>query len=120
MDFIDEKDDLTCTVNDFLDYAFETFLELSLVFCSRNEGAHVQGIDFLGLKVLRNLSVNYVLGNPFRDSRLSHARFANQDRVVFSPSGKDLQHTADFVITPNHRVQLALCRALVQIDSESL
>ena len=118
MDFIDEEDDLAGTVHHFLHDAFESLFEFTLILRARDKGAHIQGIDFLGFKVLRNLPVHDVLGNAFGDSRLADTRLAHQDGVVLGAAAQDLQHTADFVIAANHRVHFALCGALVQVDCE--
>jgi hypothetical protein len=51
----------------------------------------------------------------FRDRGLADARFADQNRIVLRPAGKNLNGAADLVIPPNHRVKLAFARILGQI-----
>ena len=108
MDFIYEEDYLTGGVHYFLDHALEPFLEFALVLCTRNQGAHVQGIDFLGLQVLGDIAVHYVLGDAFGNGSLADAGFADQDGVVLGPSGQYLEHAPYLVVTADDRVKFAL------------
>ena len=119
MDFIDEQDDLAGAVHHFLDHAFEALLKLSLIFCTRNQGAHIQGIYLLGLQVFRHLPVHDVLGDAFRNGGLAHAGLAHQDGVVLGAPGKDLQHTPYFVVPADNRIQLALRGPLVEVDRKA-
>ena len=120
MDFIDEQDDLAGGVDDFLHDAFQPFFELALVFRARDEGAHVQGIDLLGLQVLRHAAGDDILGDPFRDGGLAHARFTHEDRIVLGPSGQYLEHPADLVVPADDRVELSLGSPFVEVHCEPL
>ena len=90
MDFVDEQDNLTGAVHHFLYYALEAFLELTLIFRARDEGAHVQGIDFFRFQIFRHLPVYNVLGDALRDGGLAHAGLAHQDGVVLGSAGKNI------------------------------
>ena len=116
MNLIDEQNDFTGAVHHFLHYALQTLFEFALVLGTCNEGTHVQGIDFLGFKVLGHLPVYDVLGNAFGDSRFTYTRLAHQNGVVLGAAAQDLQHTANLVVTANHGVQFALCGPLVQVN----
>ena len=120
MDFVDEEDNFTGAVHHFLHHALQTLFEFTLIFRTRDQGAHVQGIDFLGFQVFRHLPVHDILGDALRDGGLAHAGLAHQDGVVLGPAAEDLQDTADFVVPADHGVQFALGRAFVQVDGETL
>ena len=118
MDLIDEKDYLPIAVDHFLDDAFQTLLKLSLIFRTRYKCPKIKRIYLAALKVLRNISVDYLLGDTFRYSRLSDSRLSHQYRIVLRSSAENLQHPADLFVTPDHRIELALRRPLIEIDSE--
>ena len=115
VDLVDEKDDLAVSLVDFADDALEPLLELALVLRTGDQGAHVETVDSLALQVLRHIAAHDTLRQPLGDSRLTHAGLADQDGVVLRPAAEDLQHTAYLLVAPDHRVQLAGLRQLVQI-----
>ena len=47
------------------------------------------------------------LGQAFHDGGLADAGLADQHRVVLGTTGEDLNHAADFLITADHRIELA-------------
>ena len=120
MDLVDEQDDLAGGVHDLLHDALQPLFEFTLVFRARDEGAHVQGVHLLGLQVLRHVAGHDVLGDPFGDRRLAHARFSHQDGVVLGSSGQYLEHPPDLVVPPDDRVELALGGTLVEVHCEPL
>ena len=120
MDLIDEQDDLAGGIHHFLHDPFEPLLEFTLIFRTRDEGAHVQGIHLLGLQVLRNVAGDDVLGDTLRDGGLAHARFTHEDRVVLGPPGEDLEHPPDLVVPADDRIQLPLGGPFVQIHCKTL
>ena len=120
MYLIYEKNDLAVAVHDFLDHTLEPFLELALILGARDEGTQVEGIYLLGLQVLRDLAVNNLLRDTFRNGRLAHARFSDQYRVVLRPSAQYLQHTPDFVIPTDDRIKLSGSRPFIKVDCKFL
>ena len=120
MDFIDEEDDLSVALHDFLDDPLEPFLKFALVLGAGNQGAQVEGVDAFALEVFRDLPVHDFLGDAFADGRLAHARLADQDGVVLGPSGKNLKHPPDLVVTADDGVQLALRRPFAEVHGKFL
>ena len=118
VDFIYEKNDFPVAVDDFLDYTFKPFLKFSLIFRTRYKCTQIQRIDFLVFKVFRDIAIHDVLGNAFRNGRLSHTRLTYQYRVVLGPSAQNLKDTPDFLISSDDRVKLSLRCLLIQVDSE--
>ena len=86
MQLIDEEDDLTCRVSDFLEDSLQALLELAAELGAGDESTQVQRDDPLVLEVLRHVTTNDALRQPFSDGGLADARFANQDRIVLGPA----------------------------------
>ncbi|MNO78228.1 hypothetical protein D3C76_693590 [compost metagenome] len=55
---------------------------------------------------------------PFNQCRFTDARLANQNRVVFTATGENIDHLTDFGITAKHRVNVALTRFGSDIEGE--
>ena len=57
---------------------------------------------------------------PLDDRGLADAGLADQDRVVLGATREHLDHTADLLVAPDHRVELALLGQLCQVTPEAL
>ncbi len=110
-----EEDDLSVAVHDILDHSLEPLLELALILRARDERTHIEGEDLAVLKVLGDLPVDYLGGDAFGDGGLADTRLAHEDRVVLRAPAKDLKHTPDLLVPPDHRVELSLRRGLVEV-----
>ena len=119
MYFIDEQDYLAVAVHHFLDYAFEAFLKLSLILRSCYECTKVKGIYLSALEVLRHVSVDYLLGDSFRNGCLTDSRFSYKNGIVLGPSAEYLQNPSYLFVPSDHRIELSLCCPLIEIDSKS-
>ena len=97
-------------VGDLLEHRFQPLLELAAVLGSGHQRAHVQLHQALVLQPLGHVAVDDALRQPLDDGGLAHARLADQRRVVLGAPREDLHHAADFLVAPDHRVQLALAR----------
>ena len=115
---IDEKNNLSLAVNNFLHNSLETFLEFSLVFRTCNQRTQIKRIYLAALEVFRHIPVNYLLRYAFRYSRLSHSGLSYQDGIVLCSSAEDLQHSADLLVTPDYGIEFSLRCPLIEIDSE--
>ncbi len=112
---IDEQHHFAGTFHHLLDDTLQTFLKLALVFCTCNQGTHVEREHFLAFQVFRHVAVDDTLCQSLYDGGLAHAGFTNQDRVVFRTARQDLQHTPYLLVTSNHGIQFARFRQLIQI-----
>ena len=83
------------------------------VFGAGYQLPHIQGENNLGPKVFGHIPIDDAMGQPFGDSRFTYTRFANQDRIVLAPAGKNMQGPAYLLIPADDRVQLALTSQLV-------
>ena len=116
MDLIDKKNDFPIRFSHFIDYGFQTFFKFTFIFGSGNQSPHIQRENLFRFQVLRHVAPHDTMCKTFGDRRLTDTRFANQDRVVFRTAAQDLKYTADFVVSADHRVQLAATGTFVQVD----
>ena len=116
MNLIDKENNFPIRFSHFVDYGFQTFFKLTFIFGSGNQSAHIQRENLFRFQVLRHIAPHDTMCKTFGNRRLTNPRFANQDRIVFRTATQDLKYTADFVVTPDHRVQLAATGTFVQVD----
>ena len=120
VDFVDEEDDLAVGLDDVVDDALQTFLELTLVLCASHQRAHVEAVDLLAAQILRHVAAHDALCQPLHDGCLARAGLADEDGVVLRPAGEDLQDASDFLVTSDDGVELSVLCRLVQVDAEAV
>ena len=57
---------------------------------------------------------------PLRQSRLTHAGFSDEGRIVLAPTCQDVDRAIEFLRAADQRIQRARPRALREIDGEGL
>ncbi len=117
VDLVDEDDDAALVQRDLLEHGLEALLELAAVFRAGQQRRHVEHQHLLALERFRHLVVDDALGQALDDRRLADARLADQHRIVLGAPLQDLDRAADLVVAPDHRVELALARALGQVEA---
>src|SRR5947208_10870603 len=105
---VDEEDQVLLAGGDLIEQLLDALLELATVLGAGDQRVDVQLHQPLVAQILRNLSRQHPLRQPFHDGRLAHARLADQDRVVLLPAGEDLDHRLDLLRTADHGIELAL------------
>ncbi len=120
MELVDEKNHLSLGVRHFLEHGFEPLLELAAILCAGDERTHVERDDPLVFQTLGDVLPHDPLRQPLDDRGFADARLTNEHRVVLGASGQYLNHTADLVVSADHRIELALPRQLGQIPAVSL
>ena len=108
MHFIDEENDFSLGIGYFFKGCFEAFLKFAAIFRASDECAHVELHQALVFQPFGYIPIDDALCQTFHNGGLANPRFANQRRIVFGAARKNFNRAADFVITPDHRVQLAL------------
>jgi Protein of unknown function (DUF3170). len=114
---VDEDDDLPLFLGDFLEHRLQTFLELAAILGPGEQRRHVETHHFLALERFRDLFIDDPLRQAFDDRRLADARLADQHRVVLGTPLQNLDRPADFVVAPDHRVELAMTGAIGEVDA---
>ena len=117
---VDEENHRARRVDDFLEHRFQPLLELATVLSSGDERAHVERDNLLVLEPFGHVLADDALGEPLDDGGLADAGFADEHRVVLGAAGEHLNHAADFVVSPDDRIELALARELGQVASVAL
>ena len=120
MELVDEEDDLALGVGDLLQNGLQALLELAAIFRARDEGAHVEADDPLVLQPFGHVAAHDAAGQALDDRRLANAGLADQHGIVLRAPGQHLDHAADLVVSPDHRVELASLGECGQIAPVSL
>ena len=107
MQFVNEGDDLTIGVLDFLQHGLQAFFKLTAVLGTRHHGREVEGDHAAVAQRLGNVALHNALGETLHNRGLADARLANEHGVVLSATREHLNNAANFVIASNNRVQLA-------------
>ena len=101
----------------FLQHRLEPLFELAAILGPASSAGHVQRQHPLALEgFLGHFVVDDALRQSFHDGGLADARLADQHRVVLGPALQDLDRTADFVVTADHRIELAHAGPLGEIE----
>ena len=105
---VHEQDDLAARLGDLLQHGLQALLELAAVLGAGQQRADVERDDAAVGQRLRHVLLDDALGEALDDRGLADAGLADQDGVVLGAAGEDLDHAADLVVAPDHRVELAL------------
>jgi len=117
VNLVDEEDDFTFRLDDFVDHRFQPFFKLTLVFGTGHQGPHVQRKELLGFQVFRYVAPDNTVGQSFSNGCLSCAWLADKDGIVLGASAQYLQHTPDFFVSADDGVQLARASPFIEVDS---
>ena len=113
--FVDEQDDATLCLLDFVQHSFQALFEFTAEFRPGNQRAHVQRKQAFALQAFRHIAIDDAQGKTFGDGRLADARLTDEDRIVLGPARKHLDRPADFLVAANHRIELAVAGILGQV-----
>ena len=116
MDFIDENQSVAIVFSQVVQNAFQAFFKFAAVFRAGNQSRQVQNQKAFVTQGFRYFAVNNTLRQAFDDGGFTHTRLTNQHRVVFGTALQYLNCTADFIITTDNRVELAVSGALSQVE----
>ena len=104
MKLIDEQNDFSVALSDFLQNGFQTLLEFAAVFCTGYQGSHIEGENGFIFQALRYIAVGDSLGQAFYDCGFTNTRLTDQNRIVFCLTGQDTDNVPNFGITADNRV----------------
>src|SRR3989338_5094851 len=106
MKFVDENNDVL-SASDFIHYPFNAFFKLPAIFGSGHHQRQIQYHNALIQERFWNIPRNNSLSKAFYNGRLSNARFAQKDWVIFGSAGQNLNHALNFIGAPHPPIQLA-------------
>ena len=113
--FIDEQNHLPIALLNFLNDSLEPILKLAAIFGAGDQAPMSSAMIRLFLSDLRHIAIDHPNRQPFDDRGLSHARLANQHRIVLGPACKHLHRPADFLVAADDRIEFSLPCHLDQI-----
>ncbi len=105
---------------DLVEHALEALLELAAVLGAGHHGAQVEADQALVLQCALHIAGHDTLGEAFHNCGLAHTGLADQHRVGLGAPAQDLDHTADLLVTADHRVEFAVARTRGQVGRELL
>ena len=117
---VDEEDDLALGLPDLLEDGLQPLLELAAVLRAGEQRADVERPDPLALEPLGDVARDDALGESLDDGGLADARVADEHGVVLRPAREHLDDTADLLVAPDDRVELAGLRELGEVAAELL
>src|SRR5262249_5511422 len=120
VELVDEEDDLALRVGDLFQDRFQALLELAAILRAGDARAHVERDDALVLEAFGDVATEYAAGEPFDDRRLSDARLADEDRIVFRAAREHLDDAADLLVAADDRIELVFARQLGEIAAVAL
>ena len=115
VELVDEQDDAPFGLLHLTQNRFQAVLELAAVLGARHHRAQIERHDVAVLQARGHVARDDALRQPFDDGRLARAGLADEHRVVLRAARQHLNGAADFLGTPDDRVQLALARLLGQV-----
>ena len=92
----------------FLQYGLEPFLELAAKLGTGDERSHVQREELLLFKTFWNIAFDDTNRQSLHDRGFPDSRFADEHGVVLCAAGENLNHSPDFVVSPDDGIKLAL------------
>ena len=117
---VDEQDDLSLGLGDFLQHGLQPLLEFAAVLRTGHQRAHVERDDALVLEPFGHVLPDNPLRQPFDDGGLADAGLADEDRVVLGAPRQHLDHAPDLVVAADDRIELALARELGEVAAVAL
>ncbi len=117
MQLVDEQDDVL-VLSDLVHDRLEALLELTAILGAGDDGCHIQRQHAVLAQRIRALTIRYELGKSLDDGRLADTRLADEDRIVFLATRKNLHHALDFLPAANRRIQLIVGGELGEVSAE--
>ena len=112
---VDEKDDHAFRRRDLRQHGLEPLLELTTVFRTGDQRAHVERQKALVVQAFGHVAIDDAQGKPFDDRGLANARLADQHGIVLGPPGQHLDGPADLLVASDHGIELAGPRVQGQV-----
>ncbi len=104
--FINEQNDFPFACRDFLEKRLEPVFKFAAILGPGDHRAQVHRDELLVFQRFRHVTADDPPGQPLGNRCLAHARFANQHRVVLRAPRQHLHHPPDFLVAPDHGINL--------------
>src|SRR3546814_600078 len=115
---VDEHDDRLRAGLDLVEHALEPRLELALDAGAGLQHPEIQRQQLHALQDWRHQAFGDAHRQAFDHRGLADAGLAGEDRAVLPAPGQDVDHLPDLGVARQHRVELAVARALGEVAAE--
>ena len=113
---VDEHDRAAFVGGNVLQHRLEPLLELAAILGAGEQRRHVERQHALVLERFRHFAVDDALREALDDRGLADAGLADQHRIVLGAPLQDLNRAPDLVVAADDRIELAVARALGEVD----
>ncbi len=111
MHLINKENNFSVGILHFFEDCFQPFFKFTPKLGPGNQSPHIQGNQFFLFQTFRYVLADNTLSQTFDNGSFTNPRFTNQNRIILSPPGKDLDHPPNFFIPADNRIKLSLaCR----------
>ena len=117
VDLVDE-DDRVVGLAQLVEQLLHPLLEFAAELRASHQRRDVERIEPLARDGVGNVARCDQQREPLDDVALAHARFADQDRIVFLAARKDLHHALDLAFAADHGVDFPFTRLPGQVYAE--
>ena len=117
VDFIDEQNGLPLVFGQLVQHRLQPLFKLTAKFRTGQQRRHVQGQHTFAFERIGHFTGDDALRQAFHNGGFADTGLANQDRVVFATALQHLDGAANFIISANHRIELAGAGSLGQIHA---
>ena len=114
---VDEQNDLAFLLGEIGEHRLQALLELAAEFRARDQRAHVERQDALVAQAFGHFAIDDALREALDDGGLADAGFADEHGIVLGAPLQDLNGAADLIVAADDRIELALARALGEVDA---
>mmetsp|Transcript_18369 Transcript_18369/g.25481 ORF Transcript_18369/g.25481 Transcript_18369/m.25481 type:complete len:252 (-) Transcript_18369:655-1410(-) len=109
MHFVNEQNDFSITLLNFLKNSLETFFEFTTHTSTSHKCTKVEPNQTAWwLEGIRDIPSNHTLCNALRNSCLTDTRISNKDWIILGSTRQNLNSPTNFVVSPNDRIELSL------------
>src|SRR5215213_3539768 len=104
---VDEENDLSLGALDLFQNRFESIFKFATILRACQHRAEVESDQSLVTQSLRHVARDDSLREPFDDRSLTNARLANQHRIVFCSSGKNLDRATYLIVATDDGIEFS-------------
>jgi hypothetical protein len=104
---VDEQNDAAIRGGDFGEHSLQPLLEFAAIFRARDQRAEIERHQRLVLEAFGHVAIDDAQRQPLGDRGLADARLADEHRIVLRAARQHLDGAPDFLVTADHRVELA-------------
>ena len=116
--YLVDEDDRILGLAQFVEQLLHALFEFAAEFRAGHQRRDVERIEPLARDGVGNVARCDPQREPLDDGALAHARFADQDRIVFLAARKDLHHALDLAFAADHGVDFPFTRLPGQVYAE--